>query len=101
MEERENSGVMFKNQNKKTDRHPDWRGNINVTCQHCGCANTFEQSSWEKTSRKDERYYSFSYRTPREDDGYNNTAPQREQRAPLTAESVPYDNPDENGIIPF
>ena len=33
MEQRDNSGVLFKEQDKKTPNHPDYKGNIMVNGQ--------------------------------------------------------------------
>jgi hypothetical protein len=30
-----NSGVLFRNDNKKTPKHPNYRGNGEVTCERC------------------------------------------------------------------
>ena len=48
-----NSGALFKN-DKKTEKHPDYRGDINVGGQE------FWISGWMKTSKKGIPYMSLS-----------------------------------------
>lgn len=49
-----NSGVLFKNADKKTDKHPDYRGDLNV-----GGVEHFI-SAWLKTSKNGTKYMSLS-----------------------------------------
>jgi len=49
-----NSGALFKNKNKESDKHPDYRGSINVN------GKDFWISSWLKTSKAGEKYMSIS-----------------------------------------
>lgn len=49
-----NRGALFRNQNKKTDKHPDYTGTLNVE----GVDRWI--SAWLKTSQKGEKYLSIS-----------------------------------------
>lgn len=53
-----NRGAIFKNTNKKEDKHPDYRGTINVD----GIEK--EISLWVKTSQKGESFFSVSISEP-------------------------------------
>jgi len=55
-----NSGALFKNKDKKTDNHPDYRGSINVDGQE------FWISSWLKTAKSGEKYMSLSVQPKQE-----------------------------------
>ena len=52
--DRTNSGALFKNADKKTENHPDYRGDINV-----GGVDHFI-SAWLKTSKNGTKYMSLS-----------------------------------------
>ena len=49
-----NSGALFKNDKKETDKHPDYRGTLNVNGAQ------FWVSSWIKTSKAGQKYMSLS-----------------------------------------
>lgn len=52
--QRENSGVLFKNNDKKTEKHPDYKGNLNVE----GVEYFFD--AWKKVSSKGDTFLSVS-----------------------------------------
>lgn len=49
-----NSGALFKNDDKATDKHPDYRGNINVD------GTDYWLSAWLKTSKSGSKFMSLS-----------------------------------------
>lgn len=83
----ENRGVLFKNDDKQSDRSADYRGNINVGGQE------FWLSAWIKTSKKGSKFMSLSVQPklqsdraspptggrndprPADDDGFNDSVP--------------------------
>ena len=54
-----NSGALFRNDEKKTENHPDYRGSLNVGGQD------FWISAWLKTSKKGQKFMSLSV-TPKQ-----------------------------------
>jgi len=54
-----NRGALFKNIKKESDKHPDYKGSLNVDGQE------FWLSSWLKVSKSGEKYMSVSV-TPKE-----------------------------------
>jgi uncharacterized protein (DUF736 family) len=79
----ENSGALFKNDDKSNERHPDYKGSLNVN------GVDFWISSWLKTSKAGAKYMSLSV-TPK---NANNT------RAPVQSKSAPADEFDDS--LPF
>jgi hypothetical protein len=55
-----NSGIMFPG-DKRTPKHPDWRGDGTVVCQHCGTVVELWLSGWRKLGRKGE-YLTVSFK---------------------------------------
>lgn len=49
-----NSGALFKNEKKSTDKHPDYTGSINVLGME------FWISAWIKTSQSGKKYMSLA-----------------------------------------
>lgn len=48
-----NTGALFRNDKKETEKHPDYRGSAEVTCPECGRTSDHWLSSWLKTAKKD------------------------------------------------
>lgn len=58
-----NSGRVFKNTNKKTSNHPDWDGNGEIECAHCGKRNAFFINGWVKgPDRGGDPWHSFAFK---------------------------------------
>ena len=60
-EKKDNSGVLFKNQKKTTEQHPDYTGSITFEGKECWL------SAWIKTSKAGPKYMSLSV-MPKESD---------------------------------
>ena len=58
METRINTGAIFKNDNKKADNHPDYKGKVNVN------GKDMEVALWMKTSAKGVKFFSVSFSEP-------------------------------------
>jgi uncharacterized protein (DUF736 family) len=58
METKNNSGAIFKNDNKKAENHPDYKGKVNVNNKD------MEVALWLKTSAKGVTYFSASFSEP-------------------------------------
>lgn len=54
--EKDNSGVLFKNKEKKTEKHPDYNGSAIIHGQH------YYMSAWINESKKGEKYMSFAFK---------------------------------------
>ena len=60
-----NRGVMFPNDRKKTDRHPDFKGTINVG------GVDYDIAAWKKVSKKGNNMITLSVSKPYVGDEYN------------------------------
>lgn len=69
-EKRDNSGALFKNKDKKSDNHPDYRG----PCMVNGVE--LEVSAWLKESGSGTKYMSLSFKPPYKKDGAHTSKPQ-------------------------
>ena len=58
MENKLNTGAIFKNDNKKAENHPDYRGKVNVNGKE------MEIALWVKTSSAGNSYFSASFSEP-------------------------------------
>jgi len=58
METRINTGAIFKNDNKKAENHPDYKGKVNVN------GKDMEVALWLKTSAKGVKFFSVSFSEP-------------------------------------
>jgi uncharacterized protein (DUF736 family) len=58
METKMNTGAIFKNENKKAENHPDYKGKVNVN------GKDMEVALWLKTSAKGVKFFSVSFSEP-------------------------------------
>tara|TARA_Y100000034_G_C6908939_1_gene422718 strand:- start:2348 stop:2620 length:273 start_codon:yes stop_codon:yes gene_type:complete len=57
-----NSGALFKNNKRRNENSPNYTGESNVVCPHCGCATDYWLSAWIKTMRgKTEKFMSLAF----------------------------------------
>lgn len=66
-----NSGALFRNDRKETDKHPDYRGEINVG------GTDYWLSAWLKTSSKGAKFMSLAV-TPKDDKPAKPAKPQKQ-----------------------
>ena len=93
METRINTGAIFKNDNKKADNHPDYKGKVNVNGKE------MEVALWLKTSAKGVKFMSASFSEP-----FVKSEPQIQRNEPQinsTLKPVNYVNLDINDDLPF
>ena len=93
METRINTGAIFKNDNKKADNHPDYKGKVNVNGKE------MEVALWLKTSAKGVKFMSASFSEP-----FVKSEPQIQRNEPQingTLKPVNYVNLDANDDLPF
>ena len=93
METRINTGAIFKNDNKKADNHPDYKGKVNVNGKE------MEIALWMKTSAKGVKFFSVSFSEP-----FVKSEPQIKNNEPQingTLKQPSYVNLDANDDLPF
>lgn len=82
-----NQGVLFRNDDKQKDTHPDYRGSVNVN------GTEFWLSAWIKTSQRDgSKFMSLSVRKK---DGQEERTKQQQSR------SGPQRRNDDDSDVPF
>jgi len=72
METKINTGAIFKNENKKAENQPDYKGKVNVNGKE------MEVALWLKTSAKGLKFFSVSFSEPfvKGEPQINNNEPQ-------------------------
>ena len=93
METRNNTGAIFKNDNKKADNHPDYKGKVNVNGKE------MEIALWMKTSAKGVKFMSASFSEP-----FVKSEPQIQRNEPQingTLKQPSYVSLDANDDLPF
>ena len=86
METRINTGAIFKNDNKKAENHPDYKGKVNVNGKE------MEVALWMKTSAKGVKFMSASFSEP---------LVKSEQQINGTLKQPSYVNLDAKDDLPF
>ena len=91
METRNNTGAIFKNDNKKADNHPDYKGKVNVNGKE------MEVALWLKTSAKGVKFMSASFSEP-----YIKTnEPQNTQINGTLKQAIIHESNFDNDDLPF
>ena len=93
METRINTGAIFKNDNKKAENHPDYKGKVNVNGKE------MEVALWMKTSAKGVKFMSASFSEP-----FVKSEPQIKNNEPQingTLKQPSYVSLDANDDLPF
>ena len=65
MANKDNSGALFKEEEKKSEKHPDYKGNCLVNGKQMYI------SAWINTSQAGKRYMSLSFSAPSTDEKYS------------------------------
>lgn len=69
-----NSGAVFKNEKKTTEKQPDRTGSCEIACPGCGQVTEMWVSGWIKKSRAGQQYMSLAFTAKEE----QNTSPKPE-----------------------
>ena len=59
-EQKDMTGVLFKNNSKETDKHPDYTGKATVDGKE------YQISSWVNTSSKGNKYMKLTFQSPKD-----------------------------------
>ena len=68
MANKDNSGALFKEEEKKSEKHPDYKGNCLVNGQRMYIA------AWINTAESGKKYMSLSFTAPSTDANYSKDA---------------------------
>ena len=94
METRNNTGAIFKNDNKKADNHPDYKGKVLVNNKE------MEVALWLKTSAKGLKFFSASFSEP-----YIKSEPQIQSNEPqingTLKQTIIHESNFDNDDLPF
>ena len=78
-EVRPNTGSVFNNDRRETERHPNVKGSALIVCPHCNQETEFWVDGWIKRTKEDKPWQSLSFK-------------QKQQRTskPVRDEDVPF-----------
>ena len=89
-----NTGAIFKNENKKAENHPDYKGKVNVNGKE------MEVALWLKTSAKGLKFFSASFSEP-----YIKSEPQIQSNEPqingTLKQTIIHESNFDNDDLPF
>jgi hypothetical protein len=57
------SGILFKNRDKKEDRHPDYKGTIDILCQHCQQQTKRDLAGWVREGKTGTKFMTLSFKS--------------------------------------
>ena len=86
METKLNSGAIFKNSKKTSDKSPDYTGTVNVNGKE------MQISLWFKESQKGTKYFSAAFQEPFKKDSETKTYPNETKYTPKIddSDSLPF-----------
>lgn len=94
-----NSGSIFNNTRKQSEKHPDRTGNGVICCPNCQHTYDVWLNGWLRTTKTGEHYLSLSFR-PKTQPGDGGATPVRKQ-SPIRDEDVPGYSENNNDPVPF
>ena len=97
METKNNTGAIFKNDNKKADNHPDYKGKVNVN------GKDMEVALWLKTSAKGVKFMSASFSEPfvKSEPQIQRNEPQNTQINSTLKQVIIHESNFDNDDLPF
>lgn len=75
-----NTGSLFDNDRKESERHPDYTGSVIVVCPHCGQRSEWWASVWNKIAKSGREWKSLALKY--KDAQQNSEQPKRQTSAP-------------------
>lgn len=88
-----NRGALFKNEQKESDKHPDYKGKVNVG------GVDYWLSAWLKTAESGRKYMSLSVQPKEQAREERSEKPSRRSNAPGSAKS--YGSAGDSDDVPF
>jgi len=62
-----NTGILARNKHRKTDKHPEYKGNQNVLCPHCRKPSDHWSAAWVRERKEDGSKFLSVQLTPKEE----------------------------------
>lgn len=59
---REDSATMFRVEDRKSDRHPEFEGEFKIRCPHCQQASTGWIKAWVKEAKNGRKFFGFAFK---------------------------------------
>lgn len=66
-EPKEDTGQLFRNDKRESEKHPEFRGEYKVRCPGCGLGILGRISAWVRESKSGNKYFSLAFSPNRKD----------------------------------
>ena len=61
-EPKDDTGQLFKNEKRESDRHPEYEGEFKIRCPHCSGSLLGWVKGWVREAKTGDKYFSLAFK---------------------------------------